>query len=264
MASPAAFTGFGELILKTTDGSGPAGDEGGYFPFPTSFSVTKETEIVDKFAFKPCGGTGVKQKVASFQGQQDWNGTMSIGVYSFLDLQLIYGQKAQTKSLTYPDVKCAIVASGVITDAALSGLDPEDVVVTWSYYDSTAGAPIQLIVVPSPDTASATEVVLDNSANTLTFAAQFEGQEIFYSIVTTASKRVIGASSPTLIKGLEFYGVINTNGNTTSAGYGIYIPSLTLDGSFAINLTGGDDEVEIPFSPVLAAGYSEPVVIIEL
>jgi hypothetical protein len=107
-------------------------------------------------------------------------------------------------------------------------------------------------------------VVLDNSANTLTFAAQFEGQEIFYSIVTTASKRVIGASSPTLIKGLEFYGVINTNGNTTSAGYGIYIPSLTLDGSFAINLTGGDDEVEIPFSPVLAAGYSEPVVIIEL
>ena len=266
MASPAAFTGFGELILKTTDGSGPGnGKEGGYFPFPTSFSVSKETQIVDKFAFKPSGGTGVKQKVASFQGEQNWKGTMSIGVYSFLDLQLLYGQKAKSVSVTYPDVKSAIVSNaGVITDADLHGVAPEDVVVTWAYYDATAGTPVQLIVAESPTTASATTCILNPTGNTLTFAAQFEGQEIFYSINKTATKRVIGAASPTLITGLEFYGVLNTNGSTSAAGYGIYIPELILDGKFSIKLTGKDDEIEVPFSPILAAGYSEPVVLIEL
>ena len=44
----------------------------------------------------------------------------------------------------------------------------------------------------------------------------------------------------------------------------IYIPELILDGKFSIKLTGKDDEIEVPFSPILAAGYSEPVVLIEL
>ena len=266
MASPAAFTGFGELIFKTTDGSGPGtGKEGGYFPFPTSFEVTKKTDKVDIYAFKPSGGTGVKQKIAAYQGQQDWSGTMSIGASSFLDLQFLYGQKAKSVSVTYPDVKSAIVDNtGVITDTDLTGTTPDDLVVTWAYYDATAGTPVQLVVAESPTTASATTCILDATAHTLTFAAQFEGQEIFYAISKTATKRIIGGANPTLITGLEFYGVLNTNGETTAAGYGLYIPSLVLDGNFSIKLTGKADDIQVPFSPVLASGYSEPVVLIEL
>ena len=262
---PAAITGFGELIFKTTDGTGPGGAEGGYFPYVTSFTVQKETETIDKFAFKPCGGTGVKQKIASFQGQQNWTGTMTMSVMSWLDLQLLYGQKAKTITQSYMDVKCAIVdASLEIADADLGGLDPEEVVVTWTDYDATGGSPVQLDVDVSPAVASATKVILDNAGDTLTFAAQFEGLEIHYAINKSASKSVIGASNPTLIDGLEFYGVLNTNGSSTANGWGLYIPSLTLDGNFSIAVTGGDDEIEIPFSPVVASGYSEPVILIQL
>lgn len=261
---PAAITGFGELVFRTTDGTGPNSQEGAYFPYPTGFAVEKATETVDKFAFKPCGGTGRKQKVARFTGQEDWTGTMTFGVNSWLDLQFLYGQKSQTASITRPDVKCATVTSGIITDAALNGIDPEDVQVTWADYDATGGSPVQLEVLPSPDTASATEVVLDNSANTLTFAAQFEGLEIFYAVNVTASKKIIGLSNPTLLLGFEFFGVLQTNGSTTANGYGIYIPELVLDGNFSVSVTGGDDEIEVPFSPVLKSGYSEPVIMIEL
>lgn len=261
---PAAFTGFGELAFITTDNTGPNSQEGGYFPFPASFTVEKTTEIVKKFAFKPCGGTGKLQQVAGYTAQEEWTGTMTINVASWLDLQFLYGQKAKTATQTYWDVACAVPTANVITNAALVGKAVSDLVVTWIDYDATAGTPIQLEVIPSPDTASATEVVFDSAAGTLTFAAQFAAVEISYAYKRSASKSVIGLSNPTLLTGFEFYGQIATNAGSTAAGYGLYIPSLFLDGNFSVSLTGGDDAIDVPFTPILKSGYSEPVVLIQL
>ena len=174
-----AFTGFGELTLVTRDGSGPNGQEGGFYPFISSFSLTRTA----------------------------------------------------------------------------------DVVVTWGGYNSTAGGPVQLEV--TNVTATATTVDLDNASNTLTFHSNYEGLEIYYTIRKSASKSVIGLGSPTIYGSLEFFGQVSTSGTSTAAGYGIYIPELTLDGSVSLSVTG-DDEIEVPFSPVINGTNSEAVLLIEL
>ena len=258
-----ALTGFGKLTLVTTDGSGPNGQEGGYFPYITAVNLSRTSEKTEKFAYKPCGGGGVRQKVASYITQVNWEGSFTMPVASWLDLELLWGQKSQTVSQTVPDVNCATVASNIITDASLNGVAATDITVTWIDYDATGGAPVQLEVDVSPAVASATKVILDNTANTLTFAAQFEGLEIYYTINTTSSKRVLGRSGSTAISTLSFYGVVNTSGSSSAAGYGIYIPELTLDLNVNLSVTG-DDELEVPFSPVLIDGYSDPVALIEL
>jgi hypothetical protein len=336
-----AITGFGSLNFITTGSKGPTSTtEGLFVPFPTSFSVEKTTEKVDKFAFVPAGGTGVKQKVASFQAQQDWTGEMTFGVQSWLDLQFLYGQKAQRASTTTPRVETSIVPLSnpyTITDTSLSGKTATQVVVTWADYDSVAGSPLQLrvittaigvhainavaslgaasIVVDNGSGAAAVVLVvgdqitiaggtsvytitsvtagtnehtygitpvlddakadadvvtvrsvvsLDNSGNTLTLPAIYAGLQIFYSIDTTEIKSVIGLTNPTLFTGFEFFGVLNTHGSSTRAGLGIYIPELILDGNFSVGVTGGDEEITVPFTPILKSGYSEPVVMIEL
>lgn len=338
-----AVTGFGSLNFLTTGLKGPTSTtEGLFVPFPTSFSVQKTTEKVDKFAFVPAGGTGVKQKVASFQAQQDWSGEMTFGVQSWLDLQFLYGQKAQRASTTTPRVETAIVPGTpyAITDTSLSGKTGTEVVVTWADYNSTAGSPLQLRVITTAigvhainasasssaasivvdngagangvllavgdqitiagsttvhtitsvtaDTPTANDdtygitpvlddakadgdvitvrnvVSLDNSGNTLTFPAIYSGLQVFYSIETTATKSVIGLTNPTLYSGFEFFGVLNTHGSSTAAGIGLYIPELILDGNFSVGVTGGDEEITVPFTPILKSGYSEPVVMIEL
>ena len=258
-----ALTGIGKLTLITTDGSGPGGQEASYFPYVTGFTLQRTSDKTEKFAYKPCGGTGVRQKVASYISQVNWEGSFTMPVTSWLDLELLWGQKSQTVTQSYPSVKCATVTSNVITDSDLNGLAPGAVTVAWIDYDATAGVPIQLQVLASPDTASATEVVLDNSANTLTFAAQFEGQEIYYPLDSSASKRVLGRSGATLITSLSFYGEVNTSGTSSAAGYGIYVPELFLDLNINLSVTG-DDEIEVPFSPVLVDGYTDPVALIEL
>lgn len=259
MAGPAALRGFAKLAVTDTT------NNVAFFPYLTSFNATKTTETVDKFAFQPCGGTGVKTKIASFQGQADWNIDITMNVASWLDLQLLYGQQAQSASITVPKVYCDTVSSNIITNAALNGVAASDVKVTWGFYDSTAGNPVQFTVDVGPAVPSATQVILDNAGNTLTFdTGTFNGQTIFYTIDTAITKPAIGMSNPTSISGLSMYGEVFTNGSTTSAGYGLWIPSLTLDGNIALAVTGGDDEISVPATPVLASGYSEPVVMIQL
>jgi hypothetical protein len=263
MAAP-VISGIGNLGFVTTDASGPNGQEGGYFPFVTSVSLTKTTEISKIFAYPPAGGTGRLKQVASISGTEEWAGTMSINVQSWLELQLLMGQKSQSISQAYFEPKTKTIASNIITDSNLVGVAEADVVVSYIDYDATAGAPVQLEVDVSPATASATKTILDATAGTLTFAAAFEGQPIYYSINKSATKQVIGASSPTVISGLKFFGTLTTNGGTTANGYGLYIPQLTLDGNFSIAVTGTENEVEIPFTPVLDGNNSEPVLIIQL
>ena len=339
----AAITGFGSLSFSTTGLQGPtATTEGLYAPYPTSISVEKTTETVDKFAFIPAGGTGVKQKIASFQGQQNWTGTMTLGFTSWLDLQFLYGQKAQRSSTTTPRIKTAVIPTSspyTITDTALSGKTGTQVTVTFGGYDSVAGSPLQLRVITTAigvlainatasssaasivvdngagangsllavgdqitiagsttvhtitsvtaDTPTANDdtygitpvlddakadgdvvavrnvVSLDNSGNTLTLPAIYAGLQIFYAIDTVETKSVIGLLNPTLLRGFEFYGVLNTNGSSTRAGFGLWIPELVLDGNFSISVTGGDDEIDVPFTPILKSGFSEPVLLIE-
>lgn len=336
----AAITGFGSLSFSTTGLQGPTGTtEGLYTPYPTSISVEKTTETVDKFAFTPAGGLGVKQKIASYQGQQNWTGTMTIGFTSWLDLQFLLGQKAQRSSITTPQIKTAIVPTSnpyTITDTALSGKTGTQVTVTFGSYNSVAGSPLQLRVIttaigthaisataasgdatividngstdngillavgdqitiagsttihtitsvttggtsdtygisPVLDDAKAdgdvvtvrNVVSLDNSGNTLTLPAIYAGLQIFYAIDTVETKSVIGLLNPTLLRGFEFYGVLNTHGSSTRAGFGLWIPELVLDGNFSISVTGGDDEIDVPFTPVLKSGFSEPVLLIE-
>lgn len=336
----AVITGFGSLSFSTTGLQGPTSTtEGLYTPYPASFTVEKATETVDAYAFVPAGGLGVKQKIASFQGQQDWTGTMTISFASWLDLQFLYGQKAQKASVTVPKIKTAIVPSSgayTITDSALSGKTGTQVTVTSPSYNSTAGSPLQLRVITTAigthaisasaasgdatividngstdngvllsigdqitiagsttihtitsvtvggtsDTYGITPILddakadgdvvtvrnvvsLDNSSNTLTLPAIYAGLQIFYAIDTTETKSVIGLLNPTLLRGFEFYGVLNTHGSSSSAGWGLWIPELVLDGNFSIPVTGGGDEIDIPFTPVLKSGYSEPVLLIE-
>lgn len=336
----AAITGFGSLSFSTTGLQGPtATTEGLYTPYPTSISVEKTTETVDKFAFTPAGGLGVKQKIASFNGQQEWTGTMTIGFTSWLDLQFLLGQKAQRSSITTPQIKTAIVPTSnpyTITDTALSGKTGTQVTVTFGSYNSVAGSPLQLRVIttaigthaisataasgdatividngstdngillavgdqitiagsttihtitsvtaggtsdtygisPVLDDAKAdgdvvtvrNVVSLDNSGNTLTLPAIYAGLQIFYAIDTVETKSVIGLLNPTLLRGFEFYGVLNTHGSSTRAGFGLWIPELVLDGNFSVSVTGGDDEIDVPFTPVLKSGFSEPVLLIE-
>lgn len=256
-----AFTGFGELTLVTRDGSGPNGQQGGFYPFISSFSLTRTADITDKYGYKPVGGSGIRQKLASYQIQADWEGSFTMPVASFLDLQLVMGQKAKTATQSYLDVKSGVVTSGIITDAGLSGISNDAIVVTWGGYNSTAGGPVQLQITTT--TPTATTVDLDNSANTLTFHSNYEGQEIYYTIRKSASKKVIGLGNPTVYGSLEFYGQVSTSGTSTAAGYGIYIPELTLDGSVSLSVTG-DDEIEVPFSPVISGTNSEAVLLIEL
>lgn len=263
MASPFVLRGISELSFVTTDGSGPNSQEGLYTPWSTSFTLEKTTEVVDIYAFAPVGGTGVKQKVASFQGQVDWSGTIEMNAMSFLELQLVYGQKSQSASRTVPQIKTATVASNIITDADLNGITTADVLVTWAAYDATAGIPIQLEIDVSPATASATKVILDATANTLTFAAQFEGQAINYVIFKSVTKNMLGLANPTLITGLQMYGKMATNGSTTADGISVFVPALTLDGNFSVGLTGTENTISVPFSPVLASGYSEPVILMD-
>lgn len=336
----AAITGFGSLSFSTTGLQGPtATTEGLYTPYPTSISLEKTTEIVKKYAFTPAGGSGVKQQIASFNGQQEWTGTMTIGFTSWLDLQFLLGQKAQRSSITTPQIKTAIVPTSnpyTITDTALSGKTGTQVTVTFGSYDPVAGSPLQLRVIttaigthaisataasgdatividngsndngillavgdqitiagsttihtitsvttgstsdtygisPVLDDAKAdgdvvtvrNVVSLDNSGNTLTLPAIYAGLQIFYAIDTVETKSVIGLLNPTLLRGFEFYGVLNTHGSSTRAGFGLWIPELVLDGNFSISVTGGDDEIDVPFTPVLKSGFSEPVLLIE-
>lgn len=336
----AAITGFGSLSFSTTGLKGPtATTEGLYTPYPTSISIEKTTETVDKFAFTPAGGLGVKQKIASYKGEESWTGTMTIGFTSWLDLQFLLGQKAQRSSITTPQIKTAIVPTSnpyTITDTALSGKTGTQVTVTFGSYDPVAGSPLQLRVIttaigthaisataasgdatividngsndngillavgdqitiagsttihtitsvttgstsdtygisPVLDDAKAdgdvvtvrNVVSLDNSGNTLTLPAIYAGLQIFYAIDTVETKSVIGLLNPTLLRGFEFYGVLNTHGSSTRAGFGLWIPELVLDGNFSISVTGGDDEIDVPFTPVLKSGFSEPVLLIE-
>lgn len=263
MASPVIF-GIGKMGFISTDGSGPGGQEAGYFPFATSVELTKTTENTKIFAYPPAGGNGRLKQVANIQGQEEWAGTLTINVQSWLELQMILGARSQSISQVYFDPKTQLVVGGDITDVELNGLDPSDIVVSYLEYNAVAGVPVQFQVVASPAVPSATTVVLDNAANTLSFAAQFEGRAIYYAINKTVTKQVIGAANPTYITGLKFFGNLVTNGNTTANGYGLYIPSLTLDGNFSIGVSGAENEVSIPFTPVLDGNNSEPVLIIQL
>lgn len=264
MGSPFVIRGISELSFVTTDGSGPNTQEGLYAPWSTSFTLEKTTEVVDIYAFAPVGGTGVKQKVASFQGQNDWSGTLEMNAMSFLELQLVMGQKLQNATKSIPRQYTGTVSSNTIANAALVGVAEADVLVTWASYDATAGSPVQLEVDVSPATASATKVILDPVGGDLTFAAQFEGQAINYTILTSLTKNMIGLSNPTLITELQMFGLMATNGSTTAGGIGVYVPALTLDGNFSVGATGSENTISIPFSPVLASGYSEPVILVEM
>jgi hypothetical protein len=266
MAGAPVISGIGQLGLITTDGSGPGSgtQEGAFFPFTTSVSVEKTTENSKIYAYPPAGGTGTLKQVANIKGQEEWSGTMSINVQSWLELQLLLGQKSQSVSQDYFEVKTATVDSGgTITDTDLGGATVADVQVSFIEYDSTGGSPRQLEVITS-GTVTANQVLLDEPNTQLEFHSSLQGLSVYYTLAKTATKNVIGIVNPTVITGLQFFGLLTTNGSTTAAGYGLYIPSLTLDGNFSIGVSGTENTVEIPFTPVLTGGYSEPVIIIEL
>ena len=260
------ISGIGKLGLMTTDGSGPGGLEGGYFPFTTSVTFTKKTSNQKIFAYPPAGGTGRLKQISLIQDQEDWSASMVLGTQSWLDLQLMYGQHSQSVTQSYFDVKTALVTSGVVNDTDLTGLTVNDVVVSYTGYSSTAGAPIQLAVQIAPHTPLQGEVVLDPTAHTLTFHSSMEGQSIYYAINKSSTKDVIGRANPQLIRGFKFFGVLATPSATTAAGYGIYIPSLVLDGNFSFGAGAGSKNatVDIPFTPLLYGNNSEPVLTIKL
>lgn len=266
MAGAPVISGIGQLGLITTDGSGPGSgtQEGAFFPFTTAVSVEKATQNSKIFAYPPAGGTGTLKQVANIKGQEEWSGTMSINVQSWLELQLLLGQKSQSVSQDYFEVKTATVsAAGKIIDPALDGATVDDVQVSFIEYDATGGSPRQLEVITS-GTLTTNNVLLDEPNTELEFHTSLWGLNVYYTLAKTATKSVIGIVNPTVITGLQFFGLLTTNGSTTAAGYGLYIPSLTLDGNFSIGVSGAENTVEIPFTPVLTSGYSEPVVIIQL
>lgn len=253
------YSGFGELMLSTTDLPFVSGAEnGGFFPRINGFNLTREVETTEKFGFEICG-SGTRKKLASFTAQTSWNGTFTMPVWSWLDLQLAMGYAAADESVTSWEVKCATVASNIITDADLNGLTDAQIRVTHPDYAVTAGdAGVFEIVAAAP---TGLQVDFDNVANTLTFeTGVYNGRTIFYAIQKTRNVPTIGGANSTALNAFSFYGLVNVSNGGSANGHIIWIPSLTIDGTVSLSVTG-DDEIEVAFTPVLVSPNKEEVII---
>lgn len=261
MANISTFSGIGKMSISTTE-TPFSSQDGTFFPYLTSFSVTKSVSLNKKFGYAPAGGTGLRQQLAILRQEADYTGEIVLPAQSWLDIQLLMGQIASTETVEYREVKSGIVTSGIITDADLNGLTVADVTVTNPFYDATGGTESVLSVVASPATPTANQVELDPVGNTLTFHASKEGLTVYYTILKTSSVSSVGKkASPTLIRGLRLDGVIQTtSGANANNGWRITIPSLELNGDFAISVTG-DDEITVPFQPLLTSASNEPIIL---
>lgn len=252
------YSGFGELMLSTIDlPYASSTEDGAFFPRINSFTLERSVEKTEKFGFE-IAGSGTRKKLASFTTQTSWTGTFTMPVWSWTDLQLAMGYAAATESIASWEVKKAVVSANTITDAALNGLPDSSLRVTWSGYDATAGDAVVFEVQGSAPSAG--QVDFDNAANTITFPSGYNGQTVFYAYKSTRSKPTIGGQSSKALSAFSFYGVVNVSNSGSAAGHAIWIPSLTLDGTVSLSVTG-DDEIEVAFTPVLVSPYQEEVLL---
>ena len=161
------------------------------------------------------------------------------------DMQLIMGNISAAESGLdeYNFKNNVAIATNIITDAGLAGLAPQDVSVSLENYEPTTDTEGQLFtVVASPGSATTTTVVLDNSANTLTFDSSYNNREASYAYRTSTAMETIGGPNSINIRNVRFEGTLRSDNNIYKAGTIVQVPSLTLDGNVS---WGFDGEVQV-------------------
>jgi hypothetical protein len=234
----------------TTISANPVTTQTGTFTSPPAgFTLSREdTEVVAR-GYPVAGSTGVAQDLATYFSQQTWNVELEFQAFDWGIMQLAFGEhESTTSSLKFPIGKSGTVpavSTYVITDAVLNGLAVADLKVTIPATSTQRQTFLKVLGSGSP---SSGEVVLNNSANTLTFnVAQAGLGVLYYPNSTYSNKLTLGyESTATAMNAVSFAGVVTNFFAPTSLG--VSIPNMGKTGGF--NFQVGESNT-LQFKPVV-------------
>jgi hypothetical protein len=201
---------------------------------------------------------GSLQTLATIITEQTWNLELTFQFFDWGVLQLSFGEiESETTSIKLGKGKSATVPTAPgpyeVTDTDLSGLTVTDLTVSFISTDSSQYEPLEVLATGAP---TATQVTLDNSGNTLTFASTNAGRPFaYYPKLTYANKKTLGVeSAATTLGNVEFTGAVVM----TSLPQEIIanIPSMGRTGGFTFEVGA---ENTVTFKPIVTGSNPSPV-----
>jgi hypothetical protein len=252
------FKTFGVLTFGTDT---PNSQQVAWFPEHTAavLEVTGNEEIIQ--AYINGGTTGKLSPFKVFEEAEEFSLTVTAVGMNFHNLQLLVGEHASTtSSLARKVAKRTVVNASTytITDSDFAGLAATDVQATLAIKSSAYGSPREFTIATS-GSATANTAILDNSANTLTFASSLGGATVDYFVSQPKSNvRTIGhEANPSRITYLGWRGILGTDEYLSTEGIEIVIPRMQRTRSYSLD--SSSREYEIVFTPVLAPGETSVI-----